>query len=203
MGNEARIPVEIGTQRAEAKVLLETEDVIVRGDLRGRFPFSEMKELASKSGVLSFDFHGERVHLHLGDDAVKWELKIRNPKSVIDKLGIKHGQKVTIAGTLDDASRAAIEERSGDVSSSARKGSDVIFLAAETIADLDRLDALRQSLQPAGAIWVVHRKGDPRLKDTDVMRVAKASGLVDVKVVAFSKTHTAEKLVIPVKERTR
>jgi hypothetical protein len=201
MGNEARIPIEIGTKRAEAKVLLETEHVIVRGELRGRYPFTEMTELIAKSGVLSFTFDGERVRLHLGDDAAKWEQKIRNPKSVIDKLGIKAGQKVSIVGSLDDPARAAIEERSGDVSSRSRKGSDVIFLAAETMADLDRLGTLRQSLHPSGAIWVVHRKGDPQLKDTDVMRVAKEAGLVDVKVVAFSKTHTAEKLVIPVKDR--
>lgn len=33
------------------------------------------------------------------------------------------------------------------------------------------------------------------------MAAGKAAGLVDVKVVSFSPTHTAEKFVIPVKDR--
>mgnify|MGYP006170174075 CR=1 FL=1 len=37
--------------------------------------------------------------------------------------------------------------------------------------------------------------------EADVMAAGKAAGLVDVKVVRFSATHTAEKLVIPVTKR--
>jgi hypothetical protein len=33
------------------------------------------------------------------------------------------------------------------------------------------------------------------------MVAGKAAGLVDVKVVSFSATHTAEKFVIPIKDR--
>jgi hypothetical protein len=33
------------------------------------------------------------------------------------------------------------------------------------------------------------------------MKAGKTAGLVDVKVVRFSDTHTAEKYVIPVKDR--
>jgi hypothetical protein len=35
------------------------------------------------------------------------------------------------------------------------------------------------------------------------MTAGKAAGLVDVKVVRFSETHTAEKFVIPLKARPR
>jgi hypothetical protein len=34
-----------------------------------------------------------------------------------------------------------------------------------------------------------------------VMAAGKAAGLVDVKVVGFSSTHTAQKFVIPLKNR--
>jgi len=60
---------------------------------------------------------------------------------------------------------------------------------------------VKKSLQPAGAIWVVRPKGTPAIKDVDVIAAGKAAGLVDVKVAAFSSTHTAEKLVIPVARR--
>jgi len=37
--------------------------------------------------------------------------------------------------------------------------------------------------------------------ESQVREAAKASGLVDVKVVSFSDRHTAEKLVIPLARR--
>ena len=56
-------------------------------------------------------------------------------------------------------------------------------------------------LQPAGAAWVVRRKGDPVVSERASMAAGKKAGLVDVKVVSFSDTHTAEKYVIPVGKR--
>lgn len=47
----------------------------------------------------------------------------------------------------------------------------------------------------------VRPKGTPAIADTDVIAAGRAAGLVDVKVVRFSATHTAEKLVIPVTKR--
>ncbi len=39
------------------------------------------------------------------------------------------------------------------------------------------------------------------IKDVDVIAAAKAAGLVDNKVVAFSTMHTSLRLVIPVNQR--
>jgi hypothetical protein len=39
------------------------------------------------------------------------------------------------------------------------------------------------------------------VKDTDVFSAAESAGLVETKVAAFSATHTAEKLVIPLARR--
>ena len=47
----------------------------------------------------------------------------------------------------------------------------------------------------------VRRKGRKDLTEGDVRAAGKAAGLVDVKVVRFSDTHTAEKFVIPVADR--
>ena len=66
------------------------------------------------------------------------------------------------------------------------------------------LPDLAVSIKPNGAIWVVSPKGKgAAIKDTDVMSAAKASGLVDTKVVSFSDTHTSLKLVIPVANRAK
>ena len=60
---------------------------------------------------------------------------------------------------------------------------------------------LRDALAPAGALWVLRPKGCGAITESDVMAAGKAAGLVDVKVVRFSETHTAEKFVIPVSKR--
>ncbi|HEX5141970.1 MAG TPA: DUF3052 family protein, partial [Dehalococcoidia bacterium] len=66
------------------------------------------------------------------------------------------------------------------------------------LGDLRRLGALRGAIKPAGALWVVSPKGKGiEVKDVDVMAAAREAGLVDTKVVSFSATHTALKLVIP------
>ena len=52
-----------------------------------------------------------------------------------------------------------------------------------------------------GALWVIRPKGRPEISEKAVMAAGKAAGLVDVKVVSFSPTHTAEKFVIPLSQR--
>jgi hypothetical protein len=66
------------------------------------------------------------------------------------------------------------------------------------VDDLVRLGELREAIKPAGGIWVVSPKGKGAvLKDVEVMAAAREAGLVDNKVVSFSDTHTALRLVIP------
>ena len=52
-----------------------------------------------------------------------------------------------------------------------------------------------------GAVWVVHPRGKADVADTVIFVAAKATGLTYTKVVRFSETDTAEKLVIPVSSR--
>jgi len=196
MGNEAHCRVELGDESADAKALLETDELIVRGALRAKIPFRDAQDVAASDGVLSFRWSGRTVRLHLGSDAEKWAGKIRNPKSVADKLGLKPGQLISVAGALDTA---FLGER--EFSRRLQPDSDIIFFAANARQELARLSELRKSLAPNGAIWVIRPKGNSAISEADVMAAGKAAGLVDVKVVRFSETHTAEKLVIPVAAR--
>lgn len=201
MGNEALCRVDLGDNSAEARVLLETDELIVRGGMKVRIPFKEMERVAADGGALTFRWKGADARMLVGIQAPKWVEKIRNPKSVIDKLGVKPGQRVTILGDVGEELAAAVEQRSGDVSRRLRKESDVIFFAAGTREELARLETLRASLAASGAIWVIRPKGIQAIRDGDVITVARAAGLVDVKVVRVSETLSGEKLVIPVTKR--
>ena len=123
--------------------------------------------------------------------------------SLIDKLGVKPDSKVSLLGIHDAAFEQQLAERTNDIAKGRlRKESDLIFYAADSLAALGKLERLKAHLKPNGAIWVVSLKGKPaRIKDIDVIRAAVAAGLVDNKVVSFSETHTALRLVIPIAKR--
>ena len=201
MGNEVVCRVEYDGQATEAKTLLETDDIVIRSPFRLKIPFREMAGLEAAGGSLRFLWNSRAVAIGLGADAAKWAEKIRNPKSRIDKIGIRNGQRVSIVGTVDADFRRELGERGAVVSDRLKKSSDVVFFATDAREELGKLSRMREALVPNGAIWIVRPKGTKTIGDADVIAAGKRAGLVDVKVVRFSSTHTAEKLVIPVTKR--
>lgn len=200
MGNEALCRVEVDGKSAEAKVLLETSELIVRGAVKLRIPFSEMESVDADGDLLRIRWSGRSASFTLGPQAKKWAEKIRNPKSVIDKLGIKPGQRITALGALDDDFVAQLSAL-GEVSRRPRNNSDIVFYAVWRQDQLEKLTSLRALLTPAGALWVIRPKSAAAVTESQVLAAGKAAGLVDVKVVRFSESHTAEKFVIPRQNR--
>jgi len=207
MGNEVRCAAVIDGVAAEGKALLETREIVFRseaGRLAIRFEEIDVAATRAKDGVLEVRFGARRrARFELGDKAAKWLEKIKNPPSRLDKLGIKPGMRVGLVGLADEELLAELKTRTDDVTvGRPRSDSDVLFLGAERRAELDKLGKLQERLKPEGAIWVVRRKGATAgVTEADSMAEGKAAGLVDVKVVAYSATHTAEKYVIPVAAR--
>jgi hypothetical protein len=182
-------------------VLLETEELIVRGATRLKIPFRDIRAVSAPDGALHVRWADHRARFDLGVQAAKWAEKIRNPKSVIDKIGVKAGQTVSIVGRIEAKFVSLLKKRIENVSARLRKKVDVIFFTASSRQDLSKLTTLRDHLTPPGAIWVIHAKGTSEITHGDVISAARAAGLVDVKVVRFSETHSAEKFVIPKDKR--
>jgi hypothetical protein len=154
-----------------------------------------------KDGTLRVTFPDGVAVFAIGDAASKWAQKIRNPPSRLDKLGVKPEHRVLVLGVRDEAFTRELQARAASLGTRASGEADVIFYAADSRAALERLDALRQHLKRSGALWVIRPKGVAAITEADVMKAGKAAGLVDVKVVRFSETHTAEKFVVPVNRR--
>jgi hypothetical protein len=130
---------------------------------------------------------------------------------LLDKLGVRPGMRIAIVGALHDddveaaAWRSELADRTSDITDGSPKpDTDLVFLAAASTGELEALARIRPAIRPNGAIWVVSRKGKAAtLRDVEVMAAARDNGLVDNKVVSFSPTRAAVRLVIPVALRPR
>jgi hypothetical protein len=121
---------------------------------------------------------------------------------LIDKLGVKPGQKIAVLGVESAEFLTELAARVPEHSRGQRvAGADLIFFSAEAVADLAQLSSLGRSIQKNGAIWVVYPKGQKHIREIDVINAGKSAGLTDNKVCSFSVTHTALKFCIPVAKR--
>lgn len=203
MGNEATCKVRFGKQESEGKALLETSEVLFRGEFRLKIPFSTIKSAKAVDGELRLQTAEGVAVFHLGGLAAeKWREKILHPKSRIEKLGVKPGAKVSLVGELD----ADFLREVGELTKSVTKGkvgsdSEHIFFAADSKQDFAALSRIAKSMQGAAALWIVYPKGQKHITESDVLAAGRKCGLKDVKVVGFSATHTALKFVIPLSSR--
>ena len=204
MGVEANCVATYRRQTSNGKALLETDYLLFRGDFRLRVPFVDIRLVDARDGRLVLRFGKETAAFDLGKRAEIWAQKIRSPKSLLDKLGVKPGHAVTVLGLRDKAFLDDLRRRTPDVTSDRRKRSrDIIFLGADSAADLAAMRSLEALLAPAGAVWVVYPKGQKSITEADVLSGGRAAGLTDVKAARFSDTHTALQFVIPAFRRAK
>lgn len=202
MGQEAEVRARIGEKVEQGKALLETDYLLFRGASRVKIFFKDIKKLEARDGWLEIKHGGGTARFELGPHAEKWAEKIRSPRSLLDKLGVKPDSRVAVLGVADEAFLTQLRERIGEIPQDEKpQDCDFVFYAAEKKADLARLKALAKLLKKTGAVWVVYPKGQKQITENDVFAAGKAAGLVDVKVCSFSPTHTALKFVIPLARR--
>jgi hypothetical protein len=121
---------------------------------------------------------------------------------LIDKLGVKPGQKIAVLGVESAEFLTELAARVPEYSRGKRvAGADLILFSAEALADLGQLGSLSRSIQKNGAIWVAYPKGQKHIREIDVIDAGKSAGLTDNKVCSFSATHTALRFCIPVAKR--
>jgi hypothetical protein len=202
MGSDAACTLHLDGRATRGTALLEQHDLIFRGPFRLMIPLKEIQSAIATAGSLAIRFGGRTATFDLGAPAARWADKITNPPSRADKLGIKPGQTVLLAGVANPMFRAELERQHVRVvTRPPAAGADLVFFGVDRASALSRLERLCLAIKPNGAIWVLRPKGGSGVSESAVMLAGRQAGLVDVKVVSFSDTHTAEKFVVPVARR--
>jgi len=210
MGYETKCHVRVddgsgSIREAEATVLLETDELVVRGAARVRIPRTTIERVSTRGGIVTVTSPIAVVSLSLDDkSAAAWHKRIEAPpKRLIDKLDVKPGMKVWLFRVTDRTLDEQVAERTSKVVRGATASNcDVVFVGVDTIAQLQRIERALDATTQIGAIWVVHPKGPAGLPDTAIFGKAKALGLAYTKVARVSDALTAEKLVRPLASRT-
>lgn len=200
MGRQLACTARHAGRESAGRALLETDELVFRGEFRLVVPRTAITRAAAAGGWLEVAFDGGPAAFELGADAERWAREIANPKTVVDKLGVKPGQRVVLVGLDDPDFARRLAERGAELVDGGIPA-DHLFAAVESQDDLAALPGLVPRIARNGAVWTIRRKGRSDLTEADVMAAGQAAGLVDVKVVRFSDTHTAEKFVIPVSAR--
>lgn len=181
--------------------MLETEHLEFKGEVRLNIPFKSITRASVEKDALKIVFDRREAAFILGAAAEKWLQKILHPKSLLDKLGVKPEDAVVVLGIKDDDFLRQLRERVKTVHAKLSSQSDVIFFGAEKAADLDSFKKCKAAINKEGAVWIVNPKGVKAITEAQVLAAGKKAGLVDIKVVKFSETHTAHKFVIPKAKR--
>ena len=193
MGKEARgVWGHLSDGDCEGKLLWEFPKLIFRGAHRGIYQGHALRYIKVEGHDLVLN-DGTRFEMEPGQ-ADKWLYAILNPPGRLDKLGVKPDQTVVVLALEDEEFLEELSTRVEPVE--ADENIDLLFLGVEDLADFDQLEDLIGGLGPKGAIWIVAQKGKGApLKDTEILTAAREQGLVDTKVCAFSKTHSALRFV--------
>lgn len=186
MGQERACKLEYNGSAYEGKALLETKELIFRGETRLKIPFDRIRSVESQDGQLRVLFPPDEATFHLGDAAAKWAAKILNPPGRLDKLGVGSGARLRWIGKADAGFKKEAEGRGAQF---VRSQADMTFIAASDTSALEQLASI------GGPVWVIYPKGVKQIREADVLNAGRAAGLTDVKVASFSDTQTALKFV--------
>jgi hypothetical protein len=131
-------------------------------------------------------------------------------RDITDKLGLKPGQAVRVAGRGDPALLKRVREKIGR--GLIRTGlADVVLYWPKTIGEITpTLAELRHKIVENGGIWVMTAKRNQRsasgmeyLNQTDLIPLGLAAGLVDNKGCSVSDNESGMRFVIRIVDRKK
>jgi hypothetical protein len=197
MGREANCECTFNGTTAKVKALLESEELILRGDIHLRAPLHALHHVRVESESLCFNLEMGAVRLDLGAAAAKsWAKKINTlPRSLADKLGIT-GKTVRAIGSISDP---ALDSALSSAARISTRNPDLILSYVDTPESLaSTLREAKAQLARSIPLWLVHRKGPGHpLNEAAIRTTLRAQGFKDTKVAFVSAELTALRFNLP------
>jgi hypothetical protein len=195
MGREAICNCDWAETVVEVKALLETSEIILRGAMRKRIPFSEIKNVNAGADRLCFTVAGEPVQLVIGPAAEKWATAITNPPPTLSrKLGITETTVVRVIGEVCDE---ALDEALAKAAAIASKNANLILACVDSQESLhSALRDAKTQLLNGTPIWMVYAKGKGHaINETEIRSLLRENGMIDTKVASVSSKFTALRFI--------
>jgi hypothetical protein len=203
MGLEAQCTVRVGRKSGSGTAHLEADSLVFRGSPRLEIPFEKVREALVEGDALVVRTAGQEARFELGaETAQRWLHSILEPKGLFEKLDLEPESRVAVVDVHDGPFLSALRERSATIAEGrVPQGAPVIFFGVEAREGLRKIAILRTRMPETGTLWVIRPKGSKAIAESDIFEALRVAGLVDTKVVSFSRTHTAHKAVIPLELR--
>jgi hypothetical protein len=206
VGKEAVCVARVNGAAAQSKAHLDSAELRLSGGHRLVVPLAKLTHVAADGDALRLSLPDVSVELQLGPVAAqRWAHAISNPKSLLEKLGVRGSERVYVRGIADEEFLGDLRGALANAPATSLRGMfDIIFQGVSAPSELAAIARGRAHLAPAGALWIVHPKGKAAaVGEGDVRAAIARAGLFDAKVVAFSATHTATKAAIRLEDRPK
>lgn len=171
------------------KALLESDGIILRGDLRGRFPRSGLMDWRVEGEDLCLRSGGEALVLTLGaKEAAAWVKALEKPvPSLAAKLGVSATTRAWVIGGPGP------EELAVALAGCEAAGPEGAALVVAVLTGPDDLRAALDAGQATGLrVWCVHGRGKgAAVGDAAVRAAFRAAGWADIKASAVSDGFSA------------
>ncbi|UQE75087.1 hypothetical protein MYK68_00080 [Gordonia sp. PP30] len=174
---------------AEVKVLLESQDLILRGGIRARLPRAGISDVVADGDRVRVRVNGEPLVLILGEpEAGRWaEALLKAPPTLAEKLGISAATPALVLGVADDALRAALAGAETEMVGEA----SALVAVLHDATDLDAAVAVAETV-PDLPVWFVYPKGTSGPIGGETVRAhLRERGYIDSKTSAVSDRFTA------------
>ncbi|MFD2262634.1 hypothetical protein ACFSM5_07020 [Lacibacterium aquatile] len=197
MGREARCKVTVAGRSVEGLALLESDAIILRGGYAARLPRGEILSAKVQGEALILTTSKQVTSLTMGvAEAARWAATLANPRTRLEKLGIKAGTKVFLVDVEDDEIAEELA-RIGAPQTQAAEAT-VLLIGVACVDDLGRTEAYARTMPPAAHLWVLRPKGKGmRVSEAEVMAAGRTLGLSLSKTLSFSEKLTGERFTWP------
>ena len=186
MGLEVETTCTHAGQTFKVKALLESTELILRGDLKRKLPLTSLTNVRTSNKALTFSANGESYALALPvDKAATWAKKITGPPpSLAKKLGISAEALAFVIGKTDDAELDAALK--GNTTPTPQQAALFIAVVRSEAALTAALKTYGKAQAP---LWLINVKGPKSaLVENAIREKLRGAGFMDTKTCAVSVT---------------